>query len=361
MTYWEQINVSNGPENWEELLKVFPDASPFQNYDWGEAYGGMGWTPVHLGCFEDSGEPFSAALVLTRRLPSGIGFAWCPGGPARGTYGEELGSLPEAVMRAGKFRGLFIRGRFDKKLDITDSIRLTAEGWSRSIFSMGSNYSIELDLTRNEEELAAGLSGNWKRNLRKSQKNGLSVEKDLNPDPAEIRQLYREMEKIKGLAVLCSEDKLSKVFNRNHTNFIYVACRDKDGKLLGFRSALLQGPKGVDYLAATSVKGRDLRVSFFAMWEMIKFCRSAGVTTLDLGGIDPIENPGVYRFKSGLGGKPVEFLGEWDWAGSNWLRYAGNAFLASRQSFGRTKTPRKKKPKRGFSHYYHAAARIFGS
>jgi len=55
----------------------------------------------------------------------------------------------------------------------------------------------------------------------------------------------------------------------------------------------------------------------------------------DLGGIDPHENPGVYKFKRQTGARPIEFLGEWDWATSSWLRWLGNWAIWRRDSVKR--------------------------
>lgn len=357
---WELIEQDDAARVWREVMEHFPLASPFQNYRWGESYRGLGWDPMYFVCYDEERNPVSAAVVLIRRLPLGIGFAWCPGGPAAPSVGEEIGTLPESVKRAGNFRALFFRGRFDRKLDAMDSIMLTREGWHRSIYSMGSNFSIEMDLNEPSEELMGRLSKNWKRNLKRSQKHDLRIQREFNPDASELRAMYSEMEKLKGTGVLCTEEKLAELFKENHANILYLACRDAENRLLGFRCSLVQGKAGVDYLSATTNEGRDARASFRIMWELLDQCREIGVTSYDMGGIDPIDNGGVYRFKKGLGGTHVEFLGEWDWASSDWLRYAGNILLARKQRY-KAKSSRKEKSKRFFSEIYYAAAKVFNS
>lgn len=360
MSEWELIESDAAAGIWKEVMEHFPLASPFQNYRWAESYRGLGWKPMYFVCYDEKRSPVTAAVVLTRRLPLGIGFAWCPGGPAAPSMGEEIRSLPDAVKSAGKFRALFFRGRFDKKFDAMDSIMLTREGWHRSIYSMGSNFSIEMDLSEPSEELMGRISKNWKRNLKRSQKHDLRIQREFNPDASELRAMYAEMEKLKGIGVLCTEEKLTELFRDNHSNILYLACRDSENKLVGFRCSLVQGNTGVDYLSATTSEGRDSRASFLIMWELLNHCRQLGVTSYDMGGIDPVDNGGVYRFKKGLGGTPVEFLGEWDWASSDWLRYVGNIFLARKQSY-KSKSPRKAKSRRFFSDIYYAAAKAFNS
>jgi len=55
-------------------------------------------------------------------------------------------------------------------------------------------------------------------------------------------------------------------------------------------------------------------------------------------GIDPVRNPGVYRFKRASGAEPIELLGEWDWASRPWLRWVGNWAIAQRARVRRAET-----------------------
>jgi lipid II:glycine glycyltransferase (peptidoglycan interpeptide bridge formation enzyme) len=64
---------------------------------------------------------------------------------------------------------------------------------------------------------------------------------------------------------------------------------------------------------------------------MIKHCLSLQLLSCDLGGIDPVRNPGPYRFKKATGAVPVEYLGEWDWASRPWLQWFGNWAISRRQ------------------------------
>ena len=73
--------------------------------------------------------------------------------------------------------------------------------------------------------------------------------------------------------------------------------------------------------------------SYFVFWEVLEHCRKLGVTTYDLGGIDPFANRGVYTFKKETGAKEVELLGEWDWASSFWLRIGRKFFDLEKTEF----------------------------
>jgi lipid II:glycine glycyltransferase (peptidoglycan interpeptide bridge formation enzyme) len=79
--------------------------------------------------------------------------------------------------------------------------------------------------------------------------------------------------------------------------------------------------------------------------EVLRYCQEHGITKYDLGGIDPWDNPGCHRFKRGTGGQEVEYLGEWDWGTSFWLRLFGNLAIRKRQGIKHAK-PKKETRKR---------------
>ncbi len=47
------------------------------------------------------------------------------------------------------------------------------------------------------------------------------------------------------------------------------------------------------------------KASYLLQWHTIQQARQRGCRWYDLGGIDPLGNPGVYHFKQGLGGQDV--------------------------------------------------------
>ena len=65
------------------------------------------------------------------------------------------------------------------------------------------------------------------------------------------------------------------------------------------------GKSGIYLLGATSDNGLKAKGAYLLQWAMIKWLRENGYWYYDLGGIDPVANPGVYHFKSGLSGQEV--------------------------------------------------------
>jgi hypothetical protein len=322
MAEWELISEDKAAQTWDAMLSRFPDASPFQSFGWGQYYRDLGWQPLYLAAGA-SGESTSLFLGLTRRYPLGVGLVWAPGGPV-GDPCDWDDSLFDAVERYSKLNRVYLRFRCDRARSATDTLYLLHAGWHRTIQPLTSGVSMSLDLTRPLTELEKSFDGNWRRNLKLGYRTKAVLRRVTDPDIDRIHKAFVEMERRKDLPEQFSHERLTSIFNRMARDLIYYECEDEDGQLLGFRGCLRAGDRAVDFLAATTEAGRKARISYRILSEFLMDCRELGVRSYDLGGIDPWENPGVYKFKSGTGAAEIEYLGEWDRASSGWLRLAGN-------------------------------------
>lgn len=331
MTVWKLLTDEEASRNWNNYLNHFPDASPFQTYEFGQFNKEFGWLPAHFAAFDESGNPAAMMLGLLRRFPFGFGFMWCVGGPV-GAAENWSESLPSAVRENFKLKRLYFRFRCDRERNIRDVLSLYHQNWTPSVYRMTSALTLKLDISRDSETLLSELSGKWRRNLRLAQKNDIIVRRSINPDIEELRAVFSELEKRKNLPPLFSSEKLEKLFKHHRGNLILFRGETSAGELLSFRGVLVNGKQGCDYFAATSEEGRKTRASYTVFWEILEHCRKLGVTVYDLGGIDPFANRGVYTFKKETGAVETELLGEWDWASSFWLRLAGNFLIWKKQN-----------------------------
>jgi hypothetical protein len=330
MAEWKLLAEETAKEIWDKQLVKFYDCSPYQTYSWGQYHKALGWEPYYFVAETAQGAISAMFLGFLRRYPLGIGLMWCTGGPIGDlkTWNE---SLPITVLKATKLKRLYLRFRCDRERDAQTALFLNYQNWTRSIYTMTSNVSMELDLSASETSLFSNLSNKWRRNLNISLKNNLIIKLCQNPNIEEICSVYAEMEARKNLPQQFSFEKLENLFNFSGSNLIFYRCEDASGKLLCFRGCLIAGNRACDYLAATTESGRDLRASYATYWQLLMYCQSQGIRYFDLGGIDPWANPGVYKFKRETGAREIEYLGEWDWASHNWLRLLGNLAIWKKQ------------------------------
>ena len=339
MIKWKLLPDETAKQVWDENLIRLADCSPFQTYSWGQYNRALGWQPCYFAAFDQAGEIIAMCLGLLRRYPLGAGLMWCVGGLV-GDIRAWDENLRQTALESKGLKHLYFRFRCDRERDVRDVLFLNNAGWARSSFMMTSGLSMELDLAQTKEDLLAGLSSSWRRNLKLAQKNNLVIKQSLNPNIEELCRVFAEMERQKSLPPLFGREKLENLFKYGKENLIFYRCEDEDGNLLCFRVCLIIGNCACDFLAAATEKGRKMRASYAALWEILLECKKRGVTRYDLGGIDPWANPGVYTFKKETGAREVEFLGEWDWATSNLLRFLGNWAIERRHKTKLVKTGR---------------------
>lgn len=291
---------------------------------WGEYNRALGWQPLYWTAVDDaSGELVAMMMGLLRRYPLRVGLLWCAGGPI-GDVKFWNENLQQTLLETTKTKRLYCRFRCDRPRIIDEALALNHQNWMRSWFMLHSSWTMELDLSRENPEMLASLSKNWRRNLKLAENNNLRISLWINPDIDEIAAVYDEMQTRKDLPEQFSRDQLKNLFERVGSNFICFRAVDESGELVAFRGSLIIGDRAVDHLAATTKRGRDLRASYAVLWRLLQECRARNVKFYDLSGIDPHQNPGVYSFKKETGARAVESLGEWDWASSGWLRWFGN-------------------------------------
>ena len=64
-------------------------------------------------------------------------------------------------------------------------------------------------------------------------------------------------------------------------------------------------------MAATGDEGLQARGSYLLQWHALQRLQEQGREWYDLGGVNPEINPGVFTFKSGMGGEDALQLGRY--------------------------------------------------
>jgi lipid II:glycine glycyltransferase (peptidoglycan interpeptide bridge formation enzyme) len=91
-----------------------------------------------------------------------------------------------------------------------------------------------------------------------------------------------------------------------------------DGKPLAAMFLVITGNRGSYLYGASSSEGRNSMATYALQWSAITIAKEKGCTEYDMFGIAPrpeTSHPlyGLYRFKSGFGGKVYRSLGCWDY------------------------------------------------
>jgi lipid II:glycine glycyltransferase (peptidoglycan interpeptide bridge formation enzyme) len=342
MATWKLMSEEVARESWDEALLRLDDYTMFQSYAWGEYRRALGWQPCHWAAFDDQGQIVAMMLGLLRRYPLSVGMVWSEGGPV-----GDLSVCDEALQKAIKettgLERIYCRFRCDRARQIEDVLQLDALGWTRSWFNLTSNYSLALDLNGEESSLIDNCERNWRRNLRRAGENNLTIRPWSEPNIDQIMTVYASMQALKGISEQQSRDEIQFLLRHLDDHLLLYRCDDEEGSPVSISGWIVFGNRAWMYLSATTEKGRTLHASYGLFWALLQKCRQLGMQHCDLSGIDPVRNRGVYRFKRGTGAVPLEYLGEWDWATTSWLRWLGNWAISRRERLRKAESSLKRK------------------
>ncbi|MHB1099236.1 MAG: lipid II:glycine glycyltransferase FemX [Burkholderiales bacterium] len=325
---WEIDGLA--PGEWDALLGEAADANVFQSHAWGKYKQNHGWIP--LRCVgRDRGGRVAMAQILLKKLPLGIHAGWSPGGPVlqfRGWTPKNAGKAMDSLLKTLEKQYGRIWVRFhshvpgDPELAFAFGARM-----QHPVFRINSEFSQHIDLTSSLEEFEKSMTSKHRYYVRQALSHGISWK--CGRDDAmqtELARMHEEMTKGKGVesirvgideirGTVSAMGEQALILNGYHGGEAVTSCL-----------VLTFGERGFYATAATGSRGRELSAAYAMVHKLFTVLKDKGLTKLDFAGLDP-KNPaafGVNHFKRGFGGRMVEYLGEWEWASSEILRWVVN-------------------------------------
>ena len=304
------------PEEWQEILPRFADASIYQTTEYARHLSG-GKNLEHF-VLKRNGNVCAAALVRLIQLPPfKRQITYIYWGPLWQYEGQtDLANLELALVALRQEyvvnRGLLLHV-FPNLTD--DSNRDYAKLFHTLGFRLRRGVKKErtflLDLSQDLETIRRHFRRNWRNHLNKALRNNLKIVSGTNIESFDIFiNLYQEL--LQRKKFVDSPDVFTwwEIQNQlpEHLKMRVFVCRADEEPVSAAVGTIL-GNKGIYLLGATSKKGMKTQGSYLIQWEMIQWLKGQNCRWYDLGGIDPQKNPGVFHFKEGMGGKDVHYLG----------------------------------------------------
>jgi vancomycin resistance protein VanK len=310
-----------------------------------------------------SGELVGVALVLSRQLPKVKRFlAYVPEGPvidwqtddlaawlgpmaehlrARGAFGIRMG--PPVILRRwsaaqvkegiadASVRSLTSLAPTERS---AEGARVVSElrelGWreqrAEGGFAAGQpQYNFWLPLRddageqRTEEDVLAGMNQQWRRNIKKAAKAGVTVTTGTVDDLPAFHALYAHTAERDHFTPrpLGYFRTMFDALGAEEPDRIRLHLAHHEGDLVAATISIRVGSHAWYSYGASSTEKREVRGSNAVQWQMIRDAIAAGAAIYDLRGItdtltsdDP--HVGLIQFKVGTGGEAVEYAGEWD-------------------------------------------------
>lgn len=319
--YSSEVDTATEQE-WGQILGRFADANIYQTWSYEEVRFGRK-NISHLLLRKDD-QIIAAAQARIVKIPLiGAGIAYVRWGP----MWRRLESDPDRetfrqVIRALRNEYVFHRGlvlRLYPALFSGDSpsmeSSLLEEGFSTNDQEQG--RTLLLDLSRTLDDLRKGLSSHWQRELKVAEKNKLEIIEGSDNTLFEVFiKIYKEMVSRKAFVEPNDINEFRLVQNRLPEKFkMRIMLCKSAGEVTSGAIFSAIGNTALYLFGATSNAGMKSRGSYLLQWKFIEWLKSNGFTTYDLNGINPIANPGTYKFKSdlcGSNGRDVRFLGRFD-------------------------------------------------
>lgn len=310
-------------QTWYQLLQRFDDANIFQTWSYADVRYGRQNTSHFL--LRKKGDVVAVAQARIIKLPLvDVGVAYIRWGPLWHLQNSEtsLETFRQAIRALRNEyacrRGLVLRLfpiLFDDDAPCFLSI-LREEGLSLSGAEQRSRTML-MDLSRELRDLREGLRPHWRRELKIAERNGLEIVEGVEDELFEtFIKIYREMVSRKRFRE-GNDINQFRVIQRllpEKFKMKIMLCRS-NGKVCAGLVCSAIGRTAIYLFGATSNDGMRSRGSYLLHWNLIERLRQNNVSRYDLHGIDPVRNPGTYKFKSdlaGKNGKDVYFLGRFD-------------------------------------------------
>lgn len=332
---------------WNSLLDEFDDASIYQTW----AYGAVSWGENHLShlVLRRGGVPVALAQVRIVRVPIlGTGIAYIRWGPICTRKGSlfdltiwraAMEALAEEYVRR---RGLALRVLPFVFEQDDGGPRLSAS-WNQlgalQNPRMKPYQTILVDLAPSLDEIRRALAKKWRNQLNAAERNGLEITEGTHSSLyAEFAGIYREMIDRKRFESTVNIDAFRRIHDRlPAAQKMLIVIARRDGRPVAGLVASIIGATGIYLLGATGDDGANAKGSYLLQWRLLQRLKELGCKWYDLGGINAAANPGVYHFKTGLGGRELFQIGAYDLYPNHLVRLGVGAAERVSTLFGRVR------------------------
>jgi len=300
---------------WNDLLQQFADASIYQTW----AYARVSWGEKNLShlLLKKDGLVVGMAQFRIVRVPflsSGIAYLrWGPLFRRRDTAPDP--DLLPALLKAiadeyARHRRLFVRilPNVFREDPTARALETSCSKFGFQPATTANLYrTIRVDLSPTPELIRKRLDQKWRNQLNAAERHGLQLHEGTDDDLfARFTDIYRELLARKQFETTVDIDEFTRIQRALPVPLkMRVLLCEKDGKPLAGLVGAAIGDTGLYLLGATSSEGMKAKGSYLLQWRVMHLLRESGCRWYDLGGINVRRNPGVYHFKSGLGGQEV--------------------------------------------------------
>lgn len=343
---------------WDPIVATLENPHVLQTWEWGEFKARNQWRPNPVLWFgneelitfhsnpgsnigAETQSPLGAALVLERKItvPRRLGVKfkvlYVPKGPVLHNWADErlrTRVLDDLKTIAEKKRAIFIKidpdvlegtGKprdDDQNLDPTGLAvleDLRRQGWYFSAEQVQFRNTVLIDLKGSEDELLRQMKQKTRYNVRLAGRKGVTVRLGGLDDLRKVYQMYAETSVRDGFVIRDQDYYLDAWGRFLQAKMADLLIAEVDEQPVAALFLYYFANRAWYLFGMSTKKHREKMPSYLLQWEAIKRAKSRGCIVYDLWGAPDVFDEGdplwgVYRFKEGLGGEVVRYIGAWD-------------------------------------------------
>lgn len=308
-----QLELVSDKTVWENLVMQYPEANFLQSWQWGSFQEKLGKKVLRL--YRNENGQSALAQVVIEAAKRGT-YAAIAGGPLIAWQSDELviQFFDELKKYAKQESCSFIRFRpqvVETAVSATLLSKITA---TVSPMHLTADLTLQLDITKTEEELLAQMRKNTRYEVRKAEKEGIVIK--ISQDTVKIAEFYTHQMALaqKHNFVPFSKQFLEEQFSAFASdNQVALIESYKDDQLLAAAFVIFYNGEAVYHYGISTPANGHLPGAYAVQWAAIKEAKQRGCTRYNFWGVAPEGNTshrfaGVSLFKRGFGGDEVAYL-----------------------------------------------------
>ena len=328
-------------QHWNDAVASLPNAHVLQTWEWGQIKSRFDWKPLYLLWRDESEKVVAAALVLERIIYlMGIGtpmrVMYVPKGPILNWSDIELRQIVLSDLKTIALDEGVIFVKIDPDVtlgtgvpDQTDSrdnpigqgviAELNEMGWGFSEEQIQFRNTVSIDLSPDIETLLANMKQKTRYNVRLAGRRGVIVREAKEEDLELLYGMYVETS-VRDDFVIRDKDYYWMVWSTfMRSGIAKPIIAEVGGVPVGALFQFFFADKAWYLYGMSRVIHRDKMPNYLLQWDAMCRAKANGCSVYDLWGAPDEFNEsdsmwGVYRFKEGLGGEVVRYIGAWDLA-----------------------------------------------
>lgn len=306
-------NYIESKDEWEHRVASFAEANFLQSWNWGEFQKSLGKQVVRI-CITDDTVVGLAQLIIE---PAKRGtYAALAGGPLLDWHNEGFVTafFKNITAEAKKYNCTFLRFRPQETVTNITSQLIQTIGAKLAPMHLTADLTLQLDITKTDEELLMQMRKNTRYEVKKSEKIGIRTE--VTEDIARIDEFYShqlEVAKRHGFVPFSYaflKEQFSAFLVDQKVTLINSYLGDQ---LLASAFIIFYNNEAVYHYGISTEANAKQPGAYATQWAAIQEAKRRGCTKYNFWGIAPEDKTdhrfaGVSLFKRGFGGDEVEYL-----------------------------------------------------